>query len=95
MGSQVLHRLLGQVPVPVRLAATVPITAVFKQLLGIETLMFGFGLLDEDVHAPNEFFRLSSMSLGLEGWVMLLAALGEVAPKAFGTPRLTSSARME
>ncbi len=95
VGSQVLHRLLGQLPVPVRLAATVPITAVFKQLLGIETLMFGFGLPDEDVHAPNEFFRLSSLPLGLEGWVMLLAALGEVALEAFGAPRLTSSARAE
>ena len=43
-------------PVPVRLAATLPINALFKDLLGIETLMIGFGLPDEDVHAPNEFF---------------------------------------
>jgi acetylornithine deacetylase/succinyl-diaminopimelate desuccinylase-like protein len=82
-GSTVLEQLLGQRPVPVRLAATVPITALFKRLLGIETLMFAFGLPDEDVHAPNEFFRLSSIPLGLRAWVMLLEELGRVDPAAF------------
>jgi acetylornithine deacetylase/succinyl-diaminopimelate desuccinylase-like protein len=82
-GSTVLEQLLGQRPVPVRLAATVPITAMFKRLLGIETLMFAFGLPDEDVHAPNEFFRLSSIPLGLRAWVMLLEELGRVDPAAF------------
>ena len=85
-GSRVLQQLLGRPPIPVRLAATVPITALFKQLLGIETLMFGFGLPDEDVHAPNEFFRLSSIPLGLRGWVMLLEELGKVDPAAFNLP---------
>jgi len=84
-GSTVLERLLGQKPVPVRLAATVPITAPFKQLLGIETLMFAFGLPDEDVHAPNEFFRLSSIPLGLRAWVMLLDELGRMDSAAFHT----------
>jgi len=84
-GSTVLKRLPGQKPVPVRLAATVPITAPFKQLLGIETLMFAFGLPDEDVHAPNEFFHLSSIPLGLRAWVMLLDELGRMDPAAFHT----------
>ena len=90
-GSRVLERLLGRAPVPVRLAATVPITAMFSQLLGIQTLMFGFGLPDEDVHAPNEFFRLSSLPLGLRAWVMLLDALGTVDPAAFATPALATT----
>lgn len=81
-GSSVLEQLLGRKPVPVRLAATVPITALFKTLLGIETLMFAFGLPDEDVHAPNEYFRLSSIPLGLRAWVMLLDELGRVEPAA-------------
>ena len=85
-GSVVLERLLGRRPVPVRLAATVPITALFKSLLGIDTLMFAFGLPDEDVHAPNEFFRLSSIPLGLRAWVMLLEELGRVDPAAFHAP---------
>ncbi len=82
-GSRVLERLWGKAPIPVRLGATVPITALFKKLLGIETLMFGFGLPDEDVHAPNEFFRLASIPIGLQGWVMLLDELSLFAPTAF------------
>ena len=88
-GSTVLKRLLGRAPIPVRLAATVPITALFKTLLGIDTLMFAFGLPDEDVHAPNEFFRLSSIPLGLRAWVMLLDELGHVAPAAFHATETT------
>lgn len=87
-GSRVLERLLGRAPIPVRLGATVPITALFQELLGIETLMFGFGLPDEDVHAPNEFFRLASIPTGLQGWVMLLDELGLFAPAAFAIPTL-------
>ncbi len=82
-GSAVLEQLMGRKPVPVRLGATVPITAQFKRLLGIDTLMFAFGLPDEDVHASNEFFRLSSIPLGLRAWVMLLDELGRVDPAAF------------
>lgn len=75
-GAATLERLMGARPIPVRLGATVPVTALFKELLGIDTLMFGFNLPDEDVHAPNEFFHLASIPLGLRGWAMLLAELG-------------------
>jgi len=40
-------------------------------------------LPDEDVHAPNEFFRLSSIPLGLRAWVMLLDEVGRMDPAAF------------
>lgn len=89
-GSTVLERLMGQAPVPVRLAATVPITAEFKRLLGIDTLMFAFGLPNEDVHAPDEFFTLSSIPLGLRAWVMLLDELGRVDPAAFRTSEISA-----
>ncbi|MNR40381.1 hypothetical protein D3C85_1586620 [compost metagenome] len=66
-----------------RLGASVPITSLFKETLGIDTLMFGFNLPDEDVHAPNEFFRLSSVSQGLQAWTRLLDELGRYQPSAF------------
>ena len=66
-----------------RLGASVPITSVFKEMLGIDTLMFGFNLPDEDVHAPNEFFRLSSIGQGVKAWTELLDALGRFEPAAF------------
>jgi hypothetical protein len=42
---------------------------------------------DEDAHAPNEFFRLSSLDEGLKCWPMLLSALGEVSGAEFAAFR--------
>ncbi|MBS0452546.1 MAG: M20/M25/M40 family metallo-hydrolase [Proteobacteria bacterium] len=81
--GSVLQRECGRAPIHVRLGASVPVTALFKETLGIDTLMFGFNLPDEDVHAPNEFFRLSSIDAGLRGWVLLLATLAEQPRERF------------
>ena len=72
----------GQAAVPVRLGASVPITSIFKETLGIDTLMFGHNLPDEDVHAPNEFFRLQSIEEGLLDWTAILRHLGAYRPEA-------------
>lgn len=81
--ESVLQQETGRRPVHVRLGATVPITAIFKEALGLDTLMFGFNLPDEDVHAPNEFFRLKSIDEGLRCWVLLLRELARHAPESF------------
>lgn len=80
---RVLRAETGQEPVLVRLGATVPITAVFSRALGMDTLMFGMNLPDEDVHAPNEFFHLESIPLGLKLWPALLAELAAFTPTDF------------
>ncbi|MFK4529207.1 acetylornithine deacetylase/succinyl-diaminopimelate desuccinylase-like protein [Bradyrhizobium japonicum] len=74
--SKVLQEATGQVPVLVRLGATVPITVIFQEMLRLQTLMFGFNLPDEDVHAPNEFFCIASVAEGLSTWPRLLEELG-------------------
>jgi acetylornithine deacetylase/succinyl-diaminopimelate desuccinylase-like protein len=38
---------------------------------------FGFGLEDENLHSPNEFWRLRSFETGQRAWGMLLGALAE------------------
>jgi acetylornithine deacetylase/succinyl-diaminopimelate desuccinylase-like protein len=81
----VLFRETGRQPVHVRLGASVPITAVFKEMLGVDTLMFGYNLPDEDVHAPNEFFRIQSIGEGLRAWSLLLDELGRYPVSAFST----------
>ena len=81
--TKVLRGVSGQAPVHVRLGATVPITAIFKEMLGFDTLMFGMNLPDEDVHAPNEFFHVGSIALGLRTWPLLLRELARFAPEAF------------
>ena len=68
---------MGRAPVRARIGGTLPITGIFQEELGIDTLMFGFAMPDEDVHAPNEFFRLSSLEDGLRAWPLLLSRLGQ------------------
>ncbi len=75
--SRVLEILHGRPPVVVRSGGTLPISAIFSEMLGIGTLAYGLAMPDEDVHAPNEFFRLSSLDEGLHSWPMLLTALGQ------------------
>lgn len=78
----VIRRTRNRAPVRSRAGGTIPITAVFKERLGLDTITFGFAMPDEDVHAPNEFFRLSSLEEGLRSWPLLLTELGKVTPEA-------------
>ena len=51
-----------------------------SQRLKAHSVMFGFALKDENLHAPNEFFRLSSFERGERAWPLLLERLGEHRP---------------
>jgi acetylornithine deacetylase/succinyl-diaminopimelate desuccinylase-like protein len=79
----VIERTTGRRPVHTRLGGSVPIMAIFKEMLGLDALVFGFAKPDEDVHAPNEFFHLSSIPEGLTSWTMLLAELAKFKPQQF------------
>ena len=81
--SRVLEQLHGRAAVPVRAGGTLPITAIFREMLGIDSLAYGLAMPDEDVHAPNEFFRLSSFDEGLRSWPMLLSELGSLTEADF------------
>ena len=56
---------------------------LFQERLGIDSLMFGLASADEDAHAPNEFFRLSSLDEGLRLWPLLLTELASMPSAAF------------
>ena len=57
---------LGKEPVPLRGGGSIPITAVFQQILGAHTVFLGFGLDDDCLHAPNEKFDLANFLKGIE-----------------------------
>jgi len=73
----VLTELYGREPYYARMGGSVPICEVFQHYLGVHVISFGFSLDDEQFHAPNEFFRLSSFSRAQEAYVAMLYALGE------------------
>ena len=73
--AEVLTELYGQAPYEMRMGGSVPICEVFLRYLGAYAISFAFGLPDERVHSPNEFFRLASFSRAQEGYVRLLKRL--------------------
>ena len=66
--TRVLERVYGKKPLRVRMGSTLPVSELFKRLLGIDTVYFSFSTADEDFHSPNEFFRVRRLHEGLEAW---------------------------
>ncbi len=79
--SAVLKEMYGREPYQTRSGGSIPITGVFQEQLGVDTISFGFGNEDENIHAPDEFFRLASFRKGQVGYCKLLHKLGECSPK--------------
>ncbi len=77
LAQQILQELHGKKVLPVRMGATIPIGEMFARCLGIDTVFFSFATSDEDYHAPNEFFRLSSLWDGIGAWIAYLSRVGE------------------
>ena len=75
--TEVLTEIYGQPPYATRSGGSIPVTTLFQRALGVYSLGFGFGLEDELIHSPNEFFRLSSIAKGRKAWAMLMQKLGE------------------
>lgn len=59
-----LRAAYGYPPVLVREGGSIPIVSDFKEVLGAETLLIGFGLPDDRIHAPNENLSLKAYHLG-------------------------------
>jgi acetylornithine deacetylase/succinyl-diaminopimelate desuccinylase-like protein len=59
----------------VGMGGSVPICETFQRHLGMDTVFFSFAVGDEDIHAPNEFFRLRRFAEGRRAWADYLTRL--------------------
>ena len=60
-----LEKGFGKKPLYQREGGSIPIVVQFKELLGIDTVLLGFGLPDENAHAPDEFINLDNFFGGI------------------------------
>jgi acetylornithine deacetylase/succinyl-diaminopimelate desuccinylase-like protein len=71
-----LKELYGKEPYITRMGGTIPVSGIFLKFLKAHMVNFAFGLNDENIHAPDEFYRISSFKRSLEAYCMMLERLG-------------------
>jgi acetylornithine deacetylase/succinyl-diaminopimelate desuccinylase-like protein len=76
VAAGVFSEALGRPTVFIRSGGSVPIVGDFARHLGIPTVMMGFGLPDDNLHSPNEKFRLENYYKGIETVASFLEQYG-------------------
>ncbi len=72
---QALQHSFGQPPLLVRHGGAIPIVSQFQTILGLSTLLMGFGSPDDAIHSPNEKFELANFRHGLKSSIHFLQSL--------------------
>jgi acetylornithine deacetylase/succinyl-diaminopimelate desuccinylase-like protein len=60
------EQTFGKRPIPVRSGGSIPIVAMFEKVLGLKTILMGFGLDSDAIHSPNEHYGLFNYNKGIE-----------------------------
>ena len=61
-----MEKTFGKLPIPVRSGGSIPIVPMFEEVLGLKTILLGFGLDSDVIHSPNEHFGLFNFYKGIE-----------------------------
>jgi len=75
--TRALGEVWGRETVFIRSGGSIPIVGDFARHLGLPGVMMGFGLPDDNLHAPNEKFNLKNFELGIESLIRFLEEAGK------------------
>lgn len=64
--SNAMEKSFGLKPIPLRSGGSIPIVALFEEVLGLKTVLMGFGLDTDAIHSPNENYGLFNFYKGIE-----------------------------
>ncbi len=64
--SKAMESTFGKKPIPYRSGGSIPIVPMFEELLGLKSILMGFGLDTDAIHSPNEHFGLINFFKGIE-----------------------------
>ena len=76
--TEAMRIVFGKPTVFIRSGGSIPIVGDFIRELGIPTLLMGFGLPDDNLHAPNEKFTLANFHAGIQS---ILRFFGNISPQ--------------
>jgi acetylornithine deacetylase/succinyl-diaminopimelate desuccinylase-like protein len=74
--TRALREVWGRETVFIRSGGSIPIVGDFDRHLGAPSVMMGFGLPDDNIHAPNEKFHLKNFELGIASLIRFLEEAG-------------------
>jgi acetylornithine deacetylase/succinyl-diaminopimelate desuccinylase-like protein len=75
--TEALHEVFKKNTVFIRSGGSIPIVTDFQDVLKIPSVMMGFGLPDDNLHAPNEKFHIPNFYRGIESICLFFEKLGE------------------
>ena len=75
--SKAFEEVWGKTPIPTRDGGSIPIVALFKKELGLDTVLMGFGLDTDALHSPNEHYGIKNFLIGIETIVAFYKHFGK------------------
>jgi len=75
--TEAMHEVFKKNTVFIRSGGSIPVVTDFQDVLKIPSVMMGFGLPDDNLHAPNEKFHIPNFYRGIESIIRFFEKLGE------------------